>query len=191
MPRKKTHALADAPEGGDVRDRILDAALLALREGGIRRLTQPEVAARAGVRQSHLTYYFPTRDDLLEASAERFVDSLAAGIGRAVDGQAARPTGPMLAHLAEAVAEIGHMRMFVGVIVEADRDPTVRAILLRGIERLEAALAQALGGRDAAVQAAAVLATLWGLGLYAFVVRPSVKRDPTRAALAWLGRAVR
>src|SRR6266511_2817558 len=112
MTRNNTHGIRDAPGGCDVRDRILDSALLAMREGGIRRLTQPEVAARAGVRQSHLTYYFPTRDDLLEASAERFVDSLAAGIGRAVDGQAARPTGPMLAHLAEAVAEIGHMRMF-------------------------------------------------------------------------------
>lgn len=192
MPRRKTPPLSRGPEGGDVRARILDAAVLALREGGIRRLTQPEVAARAGVRQSHLTYYFPTRNALLEACAMRFVDSLAAGAGHAVGAWTAAPSGPLLAHLAQAVAENGHMRMFMGVVVEADRDPAVRAILLRGIARLEAALAQALGGgRDAAVQAAAVLATLWGLGLYAFVVRPSGSRDPTRIALAWLRRAWR
>ncbi len=192
MPRRKTRPVSQGPDGGDVRDRILDAALQALREGGIRRLTQPAVAARAGVRQSHLTYYFPTRNALLEACAMRFVDSLAADAGHAVGVWAAAPNGPQLAHLTQAVTESGHMRMFMGVVVEADRDPSVRAILLRGIERLEAALAPAFGGgRHAAVQAAAVLATLWGLGLYAFVVRPSGSSDPTRTALAWLRRAWR
>ena len=65
-----------------VRERILDAALAILAESGLRNLTQVGVANRARVRQSHLTYYFPTRDDLLEAVTARAVDGIATGFHR-------------------------------------------------------------------------------------------------------------
>lgn len=185
-PRKTARPRAPSTVTGDVRERILDAALAVLREDGVQRLTQVQVAKRAGVRQSHLTYYFPSRTDLLDATATRFVDTLAAGIGRALRGQAGAGARTTLAHLAKAIAEPGHMRMFIGVVVEADQDPDVRAILLRGIERMEAALAEALGGEDREERARAVLATLWGLGLYAFVVRPTGRSDPARTVLASL-----
>src|ERR1700749_4290862 len=48
---------------------ILDAGLTILREQGLAGLTQPRVAAKTGLRQSHLTYYFPTRTDLVAAVA--------------------------------------------------------------------------------------------------------------------------
>ena len=41
----------------DRRQSILDAALAVLREYGYAGFTQPRVAARTGMRQSHLTYY--------------------------------------------------------------------------------------------------------------------------------------
>ena len=50
-----------------VRQRLLNAALSLMHEQGFHALTQARVAATAGVRQSHLTYYFPTRNDLLKA----------------------------------------------------------------------------------------------------------------------------
>ena len=53
----------------DVRQRILDAALGLMAEHGFMEVTQPKIARAAGVRQSHLTYYFPTRADLLKALA--------------------------------------------------------------------------------------------------------------------------
>ncbi len=65
---------------GGVRDRILAAALALLRETGIQGLSQVQVARRARVRQSHLTYYFPRRHDLLAAVAVRFVDGMVAGL---------------------------------------------------------------------------------------------------------------
>jgi AcrR family transcriptional regulator len=46
--------------------------------------TQVAVAAAAGVRQSHLTYYFAKREDLLEAVAGRAVGEIACEVGRAV-----------------------------------------------------------------------------------------------------------
>ena len=56
----------DAP----VREKILTAATEMLLTVGFNSLTQQAVAARAGVRQSHLTYYFPTRNDLLRGTAQ-------------------------------------------------------------------------------------------------------------------------
>lgn len=35
---------------------------------------QPNIAARSGLRQSHLTYYFPTRTDLSAAVARKAID---------------------------------------------------------------------------------------------------------------------
>ncbi len=66
----------------------------------------------------------------------------------------------------------GHMRMFTGVMVEADRDPPLRAIVSRETRRLEDVLAELLGGREAKARAGLVLASLWGLGLYELLVRP-------------------
>ncbi len=180
-----------AVPAGDVQERILDATLALLREGGIRQVSQVRVARRAGVRQSHLTYYFPTRHDLLEATTMRFVKSLAQGLGRALGRGAGTAPAPTLARLAAAVTEAGHMRMFIGVIVEADKDPTVRAIIVRGTQRLQTALADALGGGRATARASVVLAALWGLGLYRFAMRPPRRSPLTRAYLAWLEGALR
>ncbi len=52
------------------RTRILTAAMEILHTDGFAALTQTQVAHRAGVRQSHVTYYFPTRNDLLRATAQ-------------------------------------------------------------------------------------------------------------------------
>src|SRR5881227_2373362 len=61
----------------EVRERILEAALSLLAESGAHELTQPRVSKAAGVRQSHLTYYFPTRADLLVAVARHGMEILA------------------------------------------------------------------------------------------------------------------
>ncbi|WP_198519527.1 TetR/AcrR family transcriptional regulator [Microbacterium sp. BR1] len=59
----------------DRREALLDAAIAVVREGGYPALTQTGVAARAGMTQGHLTYYFPTRSDLVRAVAERIVQN--------------------------------------------------------------------------------------------------------------------
>lgn len=163
-----------------MRDRILEAALATLRAGGSGGFTQVAVARRAGVRQSHLTYYFPTRHDLLEATVSRFVETIEAGF-------ADRPDAA-LGRFAEAVTDLGHMRMFLGLVVEAADDPSLRAIIARGTERVEGTLAAALGGSDAPERARVALATIWGLGLYGFALRPDPERNPTAAGLANLER---
>jgi hypothetical protein len=75
--------------------------------------------------------------------------------------------------------------------VGADEDPRLRAILTRATERVVESLGAALGGRDAASGARVVLATMWGMGLYAFAVRPSRGTDPSRRYLGWVEKALR
>jgi hypothetical protein len=145
-----------------------------LRDTGIQGLSQVQVARRAKVRCDCLTYYFPKRCDLLEAVAVRFVD----GVVRGLEELAARyPADPRatLERVAQALTDRGHMRMFTGVIAEADSDPAVRSVLVRETARIQSMLAELLGGGgggdDAKERAALALASLWGLGLYDFVVR--------------------
>jgi AcrR family transcriptional regulator len=170
--KSPTHG-AKAEEKGGIRERILAAALLILREDGVQGLSQVQVARRAKVRQSHLTYYFAKRHDLIEAVATRILEGIAHDFDHAaIAGAAAGDASSLLGRLAAAIVDREHMRMFTAIIVEADGDPKVRAILVRLTLRLQAMLASALGGSDAAERAEIVLANLWGLGLYDFVMRP-------------------
>ena len=58
----------------DRRQDIINASLAVLKASGYAGFTQPRVAAEVGLRQSHLTYYFPTRVDLLAAVARVAID---------------------------------------------------------------------------------------------------------------------
>src|SRR3546814_15324097 len=59
-----------AGEGNSVSDRIVAAGLALLEEEGLKALTQTRIAKRSGLRQSHVTYYFPRIDNLLLAIFE-------------------------------------------------------------------------------------------------------------------------
>src|SRR6266511_3391280 len=97
-------------EAGGIRERLLNAAVAILREGGIQGLSQIQVARRARVRQSHLTYYFPRRHDLVEAVAVRFIDGIVGGLQEAAAGCVSGSPGAMLQHVADAIADQAHMR---------------------------------------------------------------------------------
>ena len=176
----------DPGEDGGVRERILDAAMAILGDAGIQGLSQVQVARKAEVRQSHLTYYFPRRHDLLEAVAIRFTDGLVRELQQVAGASAGDPAAA-LRRVADAIVDPAHMRMFTGVIVEADGDPELRSIVVRQTQRLESTLAVMLGGDDARDHAALVLAALWGVGLHEFVVRPARRPAMMPAILEWLG----
>lgn len=107
----------------DIRTRILDAALGLLAQGGARELTQPRVAKAAGVRQSHLTYYFPTIHDLVLAVVMHTLDAIRASVGEHAPAQ--RP-----ASLADGFAAVSsdkrRVRMMLGLVTAADREPRLK-----------------------------------------------------------------
>lgn len=125
----------------DVRTRILNAALALLAQGGVQEVTQPRVSKAAGVRQSHLTYYFPTIGDLLQAVVRHTLESLAAEVG--AHDEAQRPASFVEAVTA-ASADKARVRVMLGLVTAADRDATLKPRLREFITELRSTIAPVL-----------------------------------------------
>lgn len=108
----------------DRRRQILDAGLAILREEGLPGFTQPRVAARSGLRQSHLTYYFPTRTALLAAVARQAVDIQLAAAENMI-GKIASPRSAA-ATIASVVIRHENTRVLVALNQAADQEPALR-----------------------------------------------------------------
>jgi AcrR family transcriptional regulator len=113
----------------EVRERILEAALRLLAESGAHELTQPKVARAAGVRQSHLTYYFPTRGELLQEVARYSIEKLAGQLAQA------RPAA-LAAGIAAGAADKRRSRVMLGLVTSADRDPAIKRRMRRFVGEL-------------------------------------------------------
>ncbi|MFH1604973.1 MAG: TetR/AcrR family transcriptional regulator [Pseudomonadota bacterium] len=118
-----------------MRTRILDTALGLLGEHGVAHLTQPRVSKAAGVRQSHLTYYFPTRGDLLVAVARHSLEAIARPlVSQARAGAISAERIP--AALIEALTDRRRVRVMLGLVAAADEDPGVRDELRETVHML-------------------------------------------------------
>lgn len=114
----------------DARTRLLDAALRVVQDQGIPALTQMHVATAAGLRQSHLTYYFRTRSDLLRA----VVEHAARTIFGIVDGRPEAPVRSMSefrGRLRKDIADIRMPRLMTAMAVASDEDPSLKAWMAR------------------------------------------------------------
>jgi AcrR family transcriptional regulator len=133
----------------DVRGRILEAALGLLAESGAHELTQPKVARAAGVRQSHLTYYFPTRGELLQEVARHSIDKLA--------GQLAHRRRASLAEgIAAGAADKRRSRVMLGLVAAADRDPAIKRRMRRFVAELRRRMTPLLAAGGFATDPASV-----------------------------------
>lgn len=143
-----------------VRQRILDAGVALLHEEGFAALTQPRIARAAGTTQSHLTYYFPTRADLLPAIAEHSVEQFLSKLATA--------TGDPRALLLEGARYLPRVRMLLGLVGAADRDAALRPALDRLVGQIRASLSrllQALGHAGDPAQTAALHGAVIGLAM--------------------------
>ncbi|MBU1424045.1 MAG: TetR/AcrR family transcriptional regulator [Gammaproteobacteria bacterium] len=121
-----------------VKEDILIAGSSLLREKGVAALTQPQIAQAAKIKQSHLTYYFPKRADLLLAIAEFTIfgamDNVALQLQK-------KPQGKTLADAVSKIMIDGlPPRVFLGLIVAADNDPDIRKLLRRLIRHVRTAM---------------------------------------------------
>jgi AcrR family transcriptional regulator len=103
----------------DARTRILEAALGLLAKRGAQELTQPRIAKAAGVRQSHLTYYFPTVHDLLQGVAKHTLEAILTEMRER--GPGARPLSLQDAAVATS-ADKRRMRMVLALVTMTDRE---------------------------------------------------------------------
>lgn len=118
-------ALAKAPKPTGRREQILHAAVDLLNAEGFGALTQTRVAERAGIRQSHLTYYFPARNDLLRETAVYGCEALLGALEAGID------TGELnIENFQEALAVDIHDRRFArlmcALIVASDEDAGIK-----------------------------------------------------------------
>ena len=76
-------------KGRDREGLLVEAAAELIAERGLAHVRVADVAERAGMTPGHLTYYFPTKSELLvraiEESEDRLLDELAASLARVRD----------------------------------------------------------------------------------------------------------
>ncbi|MCP5143668.1 MAG: TetR/AcrR family transcriptional regulator [Gammaproteobacteria bacterium] len=138
-----------------VRARIIAAAVEVLQEQGMSALTQARVSEMAGVRQSHLTYYFPTRNDLLmqavvsgTAALLEELEKPAAGTDISLDTLrqrmeaqfADRRVPRMMAALVAASEEDPGLKPWLAQFRKDMFDHTMRALQARGLNPSRATL---------------------------------------------------
>ncbi|MFC5393514.1 TetR/AcrR family transcriptional regulator [Bosea vestrisii] len=149
---------------GTIRQRIIDAALDIVEAQGIKALTQPRVAKATGLRQSHLTYYFPRKADL-------FVALLEGSHGRAANAREGAPRTPqqLLDLLPSLMLDRARMRFFLSIILEASEDPELRSILNEHARGLAAAVAPCFGREPDDPAVVAYVDQVRGIGLRALL----------------------
>lgn len=150
-----------------VRQRILNAALDIVEKEGVEALTQPRVAKAAGVRQSHVTYYFPRKADL-------FVALLKASHDRAESVEAS--SQDVLDALRHLMLDPGRMRFFLAIVLGASQEEELRPTLAAHAAGLTRRVASYFEREANDPAAAGFLDRLRGLGIRALL-------DPGLAAM--------
>jgi AcrR family transcriptional regulator len=110
----------------DRREALIDAGLQILREEGLAGFTQPKVAARVGLRQGNLTYYFPTRVDLMAAVARVAVERQLAAAAEMVRN--ATSADKAISIIAGVVVRHENTRVLVALNQAADQEPALREL---------------------------------------------------------------
>lgn len=115
---------------------IADAAIRTLAREGMRGLTHRAVDREAGLPEGSASYYFRTRQALLQATVERLAELDGADIRESADS--ANPSGGNLETFADAAAALVVRLLTVGrerqlaryeLALEANRRPELRRVL--------------------------------------------------------------
>jgi AcrR family transcriptional regulator len=168
------------------REAIVASALDVIQEEGLSGFTQPRVARRAGLRQSHLTYYFPTRADLLLAVAEEAVRRRIEALRAAVS---AEDPAAKVAGLVEVLVDPRQTRILTALAQSADADPEVRRAfhaLGTGVGSLGGAFFESVGVEPTESSLALLQATSTGIAVLALASGGEAFRDRAEQVLTQL-----
>ena len=106
----------------DRKQDIINAGLAVLRESGFSGFTQPRVAAVAGLRQSQLTYYFPTRVDLLAGVARAAIERQLRDVDAILGASSPRAAAKVIASVA---VRHENTRVIMALAQAADQEPAL------------------------------------------------------------------
>jgi len=153
----------------DKRELILNTSLDIIESDGMKALTQPRIAKIAGLRQSHLTYYFPRKADL-------YVALLEASHARAAERNGGtEPTlGAMLSSLFFAPER---MRFFLSIVLEVDEESDLKRAVAAHAAGLCREVAARLGMPPDDARVGAFIDELRGAGIR-FLLGHGVSEPP-------------
>ena len=117
----------DSQDATPVRERIVQAALELAQTIGVQGMSQARVAAAAGVRQSHLTYYFPTRADLIKATVYAIRDQMLDATRNALQptDDIRDPVAALRAYCLREVCNLSKARLVLSLMVVAEQEPSM------------------------------------------------------------------
>lgn len=161
--------------GDGTRERILEAALVVLRQVGHGQFSVQKVAREAGVYQGNITYYWPRRRDLVLALAVRVVeDYRRAFIGRfrAIDLAADGWAASLVRDIVDDAISEDRVRLLPELWSMANADPEIARAVTNVYEDVTGALLEAMGvaadhPRHEAVRRALSMACMAAQGLTA------------------------
>ncbi|MEM9876344.1 MAG: TetR/AcrR family transcriptional regulator [Myxococcota bacterium] len=135
--------------GGSVRDRILDAAVRLVEKKGAKGFGQVKVAHEAGLKQGHLTYYFPRKTDLVAGVIQRITQKLRSDVVGLLSTHVdpARREALLFDIVRRLLLERGRAWLLIGLVAESAEDDQLRRELAEGL-RVQRELFARLVGRS-------------------------------------------
>jgi AcrR family transcriptional regulator len=113
-------------------------------DSGVAALTQPRIAQAAGVRQGHLTYYFPTRTALLEGVVQYMMEGMLQGMQAIARTHAGKGADALARAVGEAIADPRRARVMLALVVASDEEPGIKVWLREFIGHLRERIGQVL-----------------------------------------------
>ena len=149
----------------NLKEKIAKAALDLLGKEGIQSVTQPKVAKKVGVPQGHLTYYFPTRSDLLMEVADRSLSEIAKSVIQSSVSDSGRHQQNNFKIAIPIIEDVSRTRMLLGLAVEADTNQKLSQKLAEQIQFSRTLIAMAQDIPEDSIYTDIINATLIGLGV--------------------------
>ncbi|WNG41971.1 TetR family transcriptional regulator [Archangium minus] len=174
----------------DRRDRIIDAALAVIAEGGVAGTSHRRVADRAGVPLGSMTYHFTNMDELLREAFTRFATRLSERFAARIEAVAD------LDGLVEAIVHLVHDVLTAGpddlvlsleLYTLAARQPVFRQITHDWMRRSRDALERLVDARTAQELDALIEGLLIHISLDPIPRSRDVTRDAVRRILSLNG----
>ncbi|HEY4367581.1 MAG TPA: helix-turn-helix domain-containing protein [Steroidobacteraceae bacterium] len=127
---------------GPARERVLEAAERVVSEVGAARLTLDAVAHAAAVSKGGLLYHFPSKESLLIALAQRYVDSMQMCIEGAKGGLEGDPARELKACIVGILGDDPRTKaMGAALLAAASSDLTLLEVIRERIARYTAEVA--------------------------------------------------
>src|SRR5262245_44055247 len=166
----------------DLRQKVLDASLALIEEGGLDRLSMREVARKAGVSHQAPYHYFSDREAILAALAGEGFSRLGHSLKRAADQGASAPVKAVEA-MGRAYVEFAlhnpayFQAMFRADAVPLDRYPDARKHEDEAFGKLVEGVGEAFANQPAGVRQAIAVAC-WAMvhGLATLMLEGSLAR---------------